>query len=205
MTGKSHLYTSYSENSHREMLGRTEPELVFCWGAGVILNIGLHLFANDMSYLQSLWVTLAIMLPLAYLTMVFCVVKKRLLNFKCLFFALQENKGCQSENGKDDDALSPWVLEEWAVQNGLMRYKVADLIRAHMKMLIPFALALSVMPLGYLILSGGGKLPAIPNQEWVAAFMTAIGCLHFIKILRLQSLSHHVLFCDGWLDMPAVK
>ena len=206
MSHKYSLYTSYGKNSHLEILGRTEPELVFCWGAGVILNIGLHLFANDMSYLQSLWVTLAIMLPLAYLTMVFCVVRKRLLSFKCFFFALQEDKGRQPENGKvEDDTLSPRVLEEWVVHNGFMRYRVADLIRVHMKLLIPFALTLFVTPLGYPILSNGGKLPVIPNQGWVVPFMMLVGHFHLIKIVRLQSLGLDALFCDGWMDMPVAQ
>lgn len=51
MIGKSYLYIFYSENLYWEMFGRMEFEFVFCWGVGVILNIGFYLFVNDMFYL----------------------------------------------------------------------------------------------------------------------------------------------------------
>ena len=69
------LYASYGASSRKELLGRVEPEFIFWCGVGISFNAALFLFAESMSEEQGLWIAMAIILPLVYLSIVFCVVK----------------------------------------------------------------------------------------------------------------------------------
>ena len=192
------LYASYGKNSRKELLGRVEPEFIFWCGAGISFSVALFLFAESMSEEQGLWILASMTIPLVYLSIVFCVVKVKAFNLKYAFAALLENEGNQAEErAKGEGDVSPDVLKEWVVRNVIMQERVARLIRVQKHLLSPLALVLCVVPVCYLVLSGVGALPVLPNQELVAVFMQIMGYFYLRKAWRLKMLGIHVSSRDG--------
>ena len=193
MLRKLRLYASYGANSRKELLGRVEPEFIFWCGVGLSFNAALFLFAESMSEEQGLWIAMASMIPLVYLSIVFCVVKVKAFNLKYAFAVLLENEFNQAEEraaGKGE--VSSDMLKQWVERNGIMQERVARLIRAQRCLVSPLALVLSVVPICYLALSVVGALPVLPNQELVAVFMQIMGYFYLRKAWRLKMLGIHV-------------
>lgn len=198
MLRKLRLYASYGANSRKELLGRVEPEFIFWCGVGLSFNAALFLFAESMSEEQGLWIAMASMIPLVYLSIVFCVVKVKAFNLKYAFAVLLENEFNQAEEraaGKGE--VSADMLKQWVERNGIMQERVARLIRAQRCLVSPLALVLSVVPICYLALSVVGALPVLPNQELVAVFMQIMGYFYLRKAWRLKMLGIHVSSRDG--------